>query len=112
MSDKDYNSEISINSYLCPNCHFAQLFEHYQSEYRREWNKCKFCGYMEAKSQTRDRVSFYLKDNILREDLISKESIENSASSYLRLGSNNNTHCSRNTNKCFDCTCGMCDCCK
>lgn len=115
MDDKyRHNSDVALNSYLCPNCHMAKLFEHQQSEFQHEWNKCTFCGYSETKAQTHDRVSSYLQDGNWREDLVSKASTENPAYKQNNILSRpcNCKSLSYDPKECLNCFCTMCDCSK
>ena len=53
MADK---TEIALNKYFCPNCHMGRLGSHVDPEHDK-WNKCRFCGFMELKTQTIQRIS-------------------------------------------------------
>ena len=68
--DSRLHSDISICSFICPNCHRASFGEHFMAEYSREWNKCSGCGYMESKTTTRARILNVLAPEELTEPFI------------------------------------------
>ena len=55
MND-ELERDIKSNSYMCPSCHQATLYEHYMQEYKHDYNKCSSCGFMELKAETRKRL--------------------------------------------------------
>ena len=61
------NQDASLAGYFCPVCHQATFREHWMAEFRREWNKCPSCGYMETKITTKNRILSVLNPSALIE---------------------------------------------
>jgi predicted nucleic-acid-binding Zn-ribbon protein len=55
---------------FCPICRGSNFYEHWMLEYRREWNKCGTCGYMELKRYSIERVINKLSPEKLKDPFV------------------------------------------
>lgn len=68
---------------FCPLCGGSNFYEHWMLEYRREWNKCGSCGYMELKKISIERVINKVSPNNTAEPFL--DPIDNIKSTVINI---------------------------
>ena len=103
------NIDIATLSYFCPLCGGSTFGEHWMCEYKKDWNKCSSCGYMELKCDSLNRIVNKLAPDQLEKpfvDPITPEIVSKSShvTIYGKKGKNKSK-----TSKCAKCA--NCECC-